>query len=433
MEICCYREPITPVAASTIQKTVDWLVEWGCGTCVGLLVADVVIGSFNAQISSFKPSIFTVGVLMLCLCLCALSKPRFSLVGIAVLTLPVVRWLDIVVFGGYSATSAADSDVYMMTCARAIMVAVAILAVLSTPAGMKAMRWAAIVSIIMSSGSVVVEFLGFVKFTPIAGRFAGFHGYPNTAPIMACGSLGVLFALNPSFRFNCLMIALAVPGIALTYSRSGLLVNAALIAIYVIVEGRKNLGFLALAACIVVPVAGAGYAVLVESSGSGVLRDKNTSDRLEAVVGLDTSKLESPERYREFHEAWEGVMLDPVLGQGVGSASTRWAPHNEYIYMLLELGIPGLLLFITIMWGIGIKCVLSRGRAVTVIFGLLLFSPIAQERMTDPYFFFPLLTAVHLLWEHRIAIVFRRPAKQIAPGHLAESHVGFHSPQNSTR
>lgn len=414
MEICCYKTLNPPRATSAFQKAIDFMVEWGCGTCVGLLVADVVNGAFDAQLTSFKPSGFIVGVLALCVGLSLLSKPRFSLAGLAVLALPLVRWLDIALLGGYAAIPAAEHAVYMMTCARVVMAAVAIYAVLSTPAGMRAMRWAAIVSILMSSGSVVAEFLGLVKFTPIAGRFAGFHGYPNTAPIMACGSLGVLFAINPSFRFNCLMIAIATPGIALTYSRSGLLVNAALIAIYVLIEGRRNLGFILVAACIAIPVAGAGYAILVESSGSGILKDKNTADRIEGVFSLDTSKLESPERYREYREAMEGVMLNPVWGQGVGSGSTTWAPHNEYIYMVLELGIPGLCLYLTILWGIGLKSVLSGGRAFAALFGVLAFSPIAQERITAPLFYFPMLTAVHLLWKHRVSIVFRRPAREVA-------------------
>jgi hypothetical protein len=70
--------------------------------------------------------------------------------------------------------------------------------------------------------------------------------------------LGIVFALSKSFRFNCLMIAVAAPGVALTYGRSGMLVLALLCGAYVLLNARRNFGFLMIVAAIAIPLLGVG-------------------------------------------------------------------------------------------------------------------------------------------------------------------------------
>ena len=74
---------------SKFQQRLEWLNVWGGGTLMGMLAADVVIGSYNAGVSPFKPSLFTPLVFVFCVTVGLLSRPRFCLAALLLLALPV--------------------------------------------------------------------------------------------------------------------------------------------------------------------------------------------------------------------------------------------------------------------------------------------------------------------------------------------------------
>ncbi|GEP45972.1 O-antigen ligase family protein [Brevifollis gellanilyticus] len=389
---------------SRLQQHLDWLTVWVCGTCIALLAGDVVIGSYNAGLPMIKPSLFTPMVFMLCMGVCVLSTPRFCLPAFLFAALPVMRLLDVAVLGRFVSSGNHDMT---MNCLRILLVVVAMLAVLSCPQGLKAMRWAAILTILLTSGSSIAEFLGVAKFSSIPGRFSGFNGHPNSPPIVLCQCLGLCFALVGSFRWNVALIAAAMPGVALTYGRSGMVIYAFLAGTYILLNARRHLGFLMVCGYAVVPLVIGGFAIMQQRTGDGVTKNKNTADRLEAIYNLDFDKLKSPERAKDLGDAWEAVMKEPVFGYGVGAASSRWAPHNEYVAMWLELGLPGLLVYLLTIYGPVLRSLMCGGKAGYAVIAVLLYSPIAQGRIMDPHFYFTLLTAAHILWPQRFRLVAR--------------------------
>lgn len=389
---------------SRYQKQLDWLTVWACGTCIGLLAADVVIGSYNAGISPLKPSLFTPMVFMLCMGVCVLSKPRFCLPALLLMALPLVRFVDTGILARFAYSGIGEMS---MSCLRVLLVAFSILAVLSCPQGLKAMRWAAILTILLTSGSSIAEFLGFVEFTSIPGRFSGFNGHPNSPPIVLCQCLGLCFALVGNFRWNVALIAVAMPGVALTYGRSGMVIYAFVCGIYILMNARRHLGFLMICGYAMVPLLIGGFAIMQQKTTKGFQKDKNTADRLEAIYNLDFDKLKSPERAKDLSDAWEAVMQEPLFGHGVGAASSRWVPHNEYVAMWLELGAPGLILYLLTMYGPVLRSIMCGGRAAYALLALLAYSPIAQGRVMDAHFYFTLFTAAHILWPQRFRLVAR--------------------------
>ncbi|MES2735433.1 MAG: O-antigen ligase family protein [Verrucomicrobiota bacterium] len=389
------------------------LIVWFCGTILGLLAADVVIGTYNAGLSPLKPALFTMGAFVSCVGLSFISGVRLAPVALLVLLLPAVRLFDAALLSRSVTTLQGQVG---MDHLRVMLVIVAILCVLSTAQGMRAVRWAAILAIFMTTGSEVAEMLGIFKFSSIQGRYAGFNSHPNFPPVLLCEMLGITFALCRSFKFNCLLIGVAVVGVALTYGRSGFIVLALMSGTYLLMNARRNLPFLLIMAAIAIPAAGVGLAILQSQTEQGITKDKNTSGRLQAIYELDFEKLKSPERAKDLADAWEGVMKKPLLGHGTGVSGVLWAPHNEYVSLWLELGIPGLLLFAGTLGSLVVRSVMTGGRAGYLLFAIIAYTPAGQGRIEMPHYYLALATAAFILWPKKFRLaIFSPPAQTASP------------------
>jgi O-antigen ligase len=392
--------PALPLQESRLNQ----MMVWVCGTLLGLLSADAVIGAYNAQISPIKPSLFTVMAVAACLGLSVLNRPRFAPVVFLVLLLPIVRIFDAVILARAEISFAGQAGMDLL---RMLLVLVSILAVLATDQGLRAVRCAAVVALCLTTASEIYEMLGFAKFTSIPGRYAGFNGHPNFPPVLLCEMLGICFALIPSFRVNCLLIAISYVGVALTYGRSGFLVLTLMSGVYLLLNARRNIGFLVICAAVTIPLAGVGIAVLQSQTEKGITKDKNTADRLDAILNLDFDKLKSPERAKDLSDAWEAVMEKPIFGHGTGVSGARWAPHNEYVSLWLEMGIPGFLLFVGTLGALVLRSLMTGGRAGYLIFAILAFTPAGQGRIEMPHFCLALSTAAMILWPQRYRFILR--------------------------
>lgn len=402
----------------------EWLLVWVCGGMLGALAADAAIGSYNAGISPIKPILFTLGAVFLCIAVSLVNKPRLCLAVLGVALLPAVRLFDAAVLQRFDSSS---QDQVAMDLMRMMLVFIAIVAVLSTEKWQKAALWAAVSAMLLTTGSEIAEMLGMAHFTSIPGRYAGFNSHPNFPPVLLCEMLGIIFALSSNFRFNCLMIAVAVPGVGLTYGRSGMVVLALLCGAYVLLNARRNFGFLVIVTAIAIPLLGIGTAILQSGTQQGVMKDKNTADRLEAIYNLDFEKMKSPERVKDLNDAWEAAMKKPLLGHGTGISGTIFAPHNEYVSLWLELGIPGVVLFVgTWLWLMG-RSVLTGGTAGYLLFALLAYTPVGQGRMEVPHYSLAMITAACVLWPKRYQLTLRSltAATPVTPPHPQPlSHQG---------
>ena len=402
--------------ASSWTRFREWVLVWGCGTILGLLASDAVIGSYNAGLSPIKPALFTLGAAAMCIVVALVNRPGLCLAVLGVGLLPMIRVVDATLFQRFESSS---QDQITMEFARMTFVLLAIITVLSTEQWKKTALWGAVLAIFLTSGSEIAEKMGLVQFTSIPGRFAGFNGHPNFPPVLLCEMLGIVFALSQNFRFNCLMIGVALPGVALTYGRSGMIVLVLLSGFYVLLNARRHLGFLAVVTAVAVPLLGVGVAVLESGSKNGMIKDQNTSDRLEAIYNLDFEKLKSPERVKDVSDAWEAAMLRPTFGYGTGISGNLYAPHNEYVSLWLELGVFGLVLFVaTWFWLLG-RSLLTGGTAGYLLLALIAFTPVGQGRLEMPHYHFAMVVAACVLWPRRYHFVvgsLRSPASPVANG-----------------
>ena len=382
----------------------EWVLVWVCGSMLGALAADAVIGSYDAGLQPIKPILFTVGAVFTCIMVSLVNKPRLCLATLGIALLPAARLFDAAVLRRFDSSF---QDQITMDLARMMLVLVAIIAVLSTEKWEKTALWAAICAMLLTTGSEIYEMLGLAKFSSIPGRYAGFNGHPNFPPVLLCEMLGIIFALSKNFRFNCLMIAVALPGVALTYGRSGMVVLALLCGAYVLMNARRNIGFLMILSAVTLPLLGIGTAVLQSGTHQGVMKDKNTADRLEAIYNLDFEKLKSPERVKDLNDAWEAVLEKPLLGHGTGISGTYYAPHNEYASLWLEMGIPGLTLFIGTWLWLVTRSFLTGGKAGYLLFALIAYTPFGQGRIEMPHFSLAMVVSACILWPKRYQFTLR--------------------------
>ncbi len=398
----------------------EWVLVWVCGSMLGALAADAVIGGYDAGMHPIKPSLFTIGAVFTCIMVALVNKPRLCLATLGIALLPAARLFDAAVLRRFDSSF---QDQITMDLARMMLVLVAIIAVFSTEKWEKTALWAAICAMLLTTGSEIYEMLGFAKFSSIPGRYAGFNSHPNFPPVLLCEMLGIVFALSKNFRFNCLMIAVAVPGVGLTYGRSGMIVLALLCGAYVVMNARRNIGFLMILAAIALPLLGIGTAVLQGGTHHGVMKDKNTADRLEAIYNLDFEKLKSPERVKDLSDAWEAVQEKPLFGHGTGISGTTLAPHNEYVSMWLEMGIPGVALFVGTWLWLAIRSLMTGGKAGYLIFALIAYTPFGQGRIEVPHFSLAMVAAACVLWPKRYQLTLRslkttaQPAQTLTPPH----------------
>lgn len=398
----------------------EWVLVWVCGSMLGALAADAVIGSYNAGISPIKPSLFTFGSVFFCIVVALFNKPKLCLATLGIALLPAVRFFDAAVLRRFDSSF---QDQITMDLARMMMVLVAMIAVLSTEKWEKTALWAAVSAMLLTTGSEIYEMLGYATFTSIPGRYAGFNSHPNFPPVLLCEMLGIVFALSKSFKLNCLMIAVAVPGVGLTYGRSGMIVLALVCGAYVLLNARRNMGFLLVVAAISLPLLGVGMALLQSGTQKGVMKDKNTADRLEAIYNLDFEKMKSPERVKDVSDAWEAVQRKPVFGHGTGISGTQYAPHNEYVSLWLEMGVPGLVLFVgTWLWLIT-RSVMTGGKAGYLVFALMAYTPVGQGRIEVPHFSLAMVTAACVLWPKRYGFTMRSLKAEGGQRHGQQANV----------
>lgn len=195
-----------------------------------------------------------------------------------------------------------------------------------------------------------IEFVGLPLFTTGEGRSAGLYQNPNmaSAAILLCMILAVELA-RPTAK-SMIVMALGIGAVFATFSRMGM-VFATLLGIgfsltprfadrRAITAGRR---IVVLATLVVLgAVAVAWVTRNIELSDDAQLRIRSflTGDLSDASA---TGRIE-----RAFETA--AVARKDLLGHGPGTVERMLlGPHNTYLYIAVDYGIPGVLLFLGIL------------------------------------------------------------------------------------
>ena len=261
----------------------------------------------------------------------------------------------------------------------------------------------------------------YADWSVIGGRPAGFVAQPNEAIIVVCLMLGIVLTLNKGFWSNALMIAISAVGVGLTLSRSGLVVFALMVMLWLVTNLRQHTVKILIIVGISVPAVIAGFAVLEHMASSRNFgTDTNAKDRVAAITGIftgNTDKMESSERSKDLQDGWEGVTDAPIFGHGTGCASSHWQPHNQWIAIWLDIGVGGLILYAGTLLFLTVRSLLAGGRGIFALVPLWLFSVFSQNLVEMASYWLCAGVAASVVTTSRFRLALRNEASLQHPTH----------------
>lgn len=360
----------------------------------------------------FKPRDYTLLTVAAVSFMVLLNKPSICPPSFLMLIVPLLRVLDAAFLQRFTITALGDHSIVVMSLISNLLVTFTTVFCLSSEPWRRVAIWVAVCTALFSAAGVYYEFMGFRAFTRIPGRMAGYSTDPNDPPIIISLMLSALFSLNPRFWWNMVLVAVLTPAIALTLSRSGMAVFSCLMLCYILANLRQHFMGMLIAAAVSIPLAIGGVTILAQTSTKvGLITNKDTTDRLQAIYELDFERIKSPERGKDLQDGWEAAGKKPLWGHGTGAGTSIWKPHNQIVALWIDIGIPGVLLYIGGLVFLTFRCFTMGLRGGYCLVPLWLFIPCSQILVESPHYWFAAAVCSNLVFTGRFRLVLRSPAK----------------------
>jgi O-antigen ligase len=183
--------------------------------------------------------------------------------------------------------------------------------------------------------------------------YAGLSGNPNdlalTLNLLIPFTGALLFTTRslPGRALALFALLLSVPAVIVTFSRAGFLTLAAIVLMGAICLMRRGA---------VLPAVGVLVAALaiVPALPNGYI------ERLSTIVDIDADPTGSAQgRWTDYQVATDVVIANPILGVGLGQdilalnaargRATWRSVHNAFLEYAVDLGIPGILMFLSLL------------------------------------------------------------------------------------
>jgi O-antigen ligase len=224
---------------------------------------------------------------------------------------------------------------------------------------LRTVAWALALCAIPLAGVAVQHYLsgdflntGTSNVKRIAG-YTGLSGNPNDLALtlnLIIPIAGVLLFTSKGIGARLAAggaLLLAVPAVVLTFSRAGFLTLGAIVILALFWLARRRAAGLAIAVviavCAAIPFLPAGY-----------------MDRLNTITDISADRTGSAQgRWKDFQVAIEVVAEHPIMGVGLGQdilalnearGQKTWrSVHNAFLEYAVDLGLPGLFLFVALL------------------------------------------------------------------------------------
>lgn len=272
-----------------------------------------------------------------------------GLLGWAVVTLPVSIWP--------SGSLGVLLDLYL----KALIIFWLLSNTVTTPRRLRVVAWGFSLMAIPLAITGLRHFASHQTTGRIIGYEAGLTGNPNDLALMLNLILPLtiaLFLINRRPGVRALLagiIALDASGVIVTYSRTGFLALAAILVLYFRTLRKRGQMKWAIAALVLMVIA-------VPLLPSGYM------ERLGTIGNIQADRTGSAqERFSDAGVALAYVLSHPLAGAGLGNnilamndlRGAKWlAVHNVYLELAVDLGWPGLVLFVLLL----VSCIRTTAR-----------------------------------------------------------------------
>jgi len=397
------------------------LLQWALLISAVLMLVPVTSNAlpmlFKDGVLPFKPRDYKLTLSAITLILVILNRPALCLPALALLLIPLVRFLDAGVLQRFLTQSYfEDHETYVLNLGSDLLDAMIAILCLCTPIGKRIALAVVTGTALVAVGSVIYEFMGYAEWTNIPGRVSGLLGDANGPGIVLSLCIGVMLTLSNRFWWNMAFIVFCEIGNAMTLSRSGTMGIACLTVCYILANLRQRAVSLILIAIVAIPLAGAGVAWLgQDTERKGAIRDDNAKSRVEAIYELDFEKLWSGERAKDLLDGWEAVTERPITGYGTGAGTFWWRPHNEVVSLWVDLGLLGPLLYCSMLGYLLWRCVRSGLRGFFCLIPVFFFIPFSQVLVELPSYWITAAVAALVTSPQRFRLTLGLRAAQRAP------------------
>ena len=268
----------------------------------------------------------------------------------------------------------------------------------------------------------------------IAGYQAALTANPNDLALMINLILPLTVALIPCTRswgwkaFLGLAAFFDVIAVAATYSRGGFLMLGTMFVAYLVALGRRGryalvgLALVGAAACI--PLVPSGYV-----------------QRLATITNIQADPTGSAQaRWRDMKDAADYVLAHPVVGAGIGAnylalnqvrGDTWKKVHDIYLEYAMDLGLPGLALFLLLLLGTLKGCAYARRAAARTggsgrdLYFLAEGLGISLTGFAVAAFFYPDAYQFYFFYFAGLAVAARTIAAASQAGGGGKAYAGF--------
>jgi O-Antigen ligase len=179
-----------------------------------------------------------------------------------------------------------------------------------------------------------------ITFSTVNGRAAGFAADPNESAIYISLALPLAAFFAP-WLVRYTLYAIALAGIAVTFSREGLLLWAVAVVVTEALKQREAIGLpftetimLIILYLVVVLMLGYAFVVFANIDALFPYLNNNTRSRLHFTM-------EDRDRLYLAKVGIDMFVNAPLFGNGVGSTRESAGVHNMFVLMLAELGLVG--------------------------------------------------------------------------------------------
>lgn len=262
--------------------------------------------------------------------------------------------------------------------------------VLVAPDAKRMLRTAAMIALSITIPICFIELIFGSIFSVTEGRAAGLYGNANDAGAAILLCLLFVIDLRRPTPGGLLLAAVAAAAVVSTFSRSGILFAVGLFGLYAFLprSGAARSGgaqrMLALAA----------IAVFAAISIVWMSQNLDLSDeaamRLNSILTGNVADASAQGRVRLAQQALD-VARENFWGHGLGFVERKDVePHNTYLYLAIDYGIPGVLLYLTILFGAlgsALRAGWRRGANAILVALLLIWSSFFTHYVVNGAFF----------------------------------------------